>query len=178
MNNLRWNTLSIKTLVRMKEIFRTLRIVCVCFLLTSCESACEYKLEIETPDDDFMEAKTVTGRIVDSQGIPAKDVEVEFYYALKYSEYTLFYIPTNYRLKATATTDDNGVYRLSVKRRADEGHPKENFRDYYFVSRNKQNDPKKVSAIEIFYDCEKFWDTPETVVQEYKLENGSQGQAP
>lgn len=138
----------------------SLMLACSLCLLASCED----KYTTDTMDG-AIDQKIVTGRILDSYGKPFKGAEVKLRY-----EYMQFYGPDEYRQKATAVTDDKGVYRLSVLRKSDECKPdKDDTWNGYQLSVTMDEKQYFCGSFAWFDDVEAFWDTYETVVDDYRM---------
>lgn len=96
------------------------------FLLGSC-----VKEEIDVVIPENADVTKVTGRIVTTDGIGLPDIKLE----LRYSKSTTNFIDGSLsRLKASATTDKNGAYSLSLYLRDDELTFEEDYSKGYHIT--------------------------------------------
>jgi len=129
---------------------KTLSVLLIMFALTSCEK--------EEDDTDIVctsDCTTISGRVVTSGNLPLKGVKLQ----LKYIEQRMFYYHS--WLKREATTDANGLYRMSFNIKNSEVGTSDGQTYSYFELRADLNnlDPEKyflpehISETDISY----FW---------------------
>ena len=143
----------------MKYSYKLILVLCIIGLLSGCE-----KEEDDTPAD-AIDVLSVTGRIIDHNNQPVKNISVAFYY-----HYGSWFV--SYTLKkATSETDANGIYKLTVYRKKEEMNENgTSVSSYYIIPDVKKYEKKYfLTYIDETFNIEKFWIDRYHVVSDYVL---------
>lgn len=135
------------------------------FSLASCDwflRNISDKYTVDTPDD-FIDQKTITGRILDFNGSPISGIEVSAYY--EYYHWDSFFPHSDYTLKATSITDEKGYYSLDIYRKQDENDidsdsdssTASDSNMYYIKIEEKEGESFYRTRIFFTWDIEDFW---------------------
>ena len=139
----------------MKYSYKLL-VLCIIGLFSGCNKIIE---EDDTPAG-AIDQLSITGRIIDHNNQPVKNIPVVFYF------FRSGYIESLNRKKATSMTDENGIYKFTIFRKTDEN--KKGIETYYYLY--PDIDGKKYFKIaKYFYDIDAFWTERYHILSDYIL---------
>ena len=140
----------------MKYSYKLILALCIIGLLSGCD------IEEDDTPADAIDVLSVTGRIIDHNNQPVKNIPVSFYYNCGnwFINYTL--------KKATSKTDENGIYKLTVYRKKEERSGDRNEYIYYIAPNLNK---KKYFLINIYEteNIEDFWIDRYHIIDDYVL---------
>ena len=140
----------------MKYSYKLILALCIIGLLSGCD------IEVDDTPADAIDVLSVTGRILDHNNQPVKNIPVSFYYYCGnwFINYTL--------KKATSKTDENGIYKLTVYRKKEErsGDLKEYI---YYIVPNLNEKKYFLNYIYDTADIEDFWIDRYHIIDDYVL---------
>ena len=140
----------------MKYSYKLL-VLCIIGLLSGCE------IEEDDTPADAIDVLSVTGRILDHNNQPVKNIPISFYYNCGnwFINYTL--------KKATSKTDENGIYKLTVYRKKEERSINGGEGSIYYIVPNLN---KKKYFLTYLYETENiegFWTDRYHIIDDYVL---------
>lgn len=145
-----------QTIFDMKYSYKLILVLCIIGLLCGCD------IEEDDTPADAIDVLSVTGRILDHNNQPVKNIPVSFYF-----NYGNWFI--NYTLKkATSKTDENGIYKLTVYRKKEERSVNGEGSIYYIVPDLN----KKKYFLTYIYETgyiEDFWIDRYHIIDDYVL---------
>ena len=143
----------------MKYSYKLILVLCIIGLFSGCNKIIE---EDDTPAG-AIDQLSITGRIIDHNNQPVKNIPVVFYF------FRSGYIENLNRKKATSMTDENGIYKFTIFRKTDEN--KKGIETYYYLY--PDIDGKKYFKIaKYFYDIDAFWTERYHILSDYILWEG------
>ena len=143
----------------MKYSYKLILVLCIIGLFSGCNKIIE---EDDTPAG-AIDQLSITGRIIDHNNQPVKNIPVVFYF------FRSGYIESLNRKKATSMTDENGIYKFTIFRKTDEN--KKGIETYYYLY--PDIDGKKYFKIaKYFYDIDAFWTERYHILSDYILWEG------
>ena len=89
-------------------------------------SGCNKIIEEDDTPAGAIDQLSITGRIIDHNNQPVKNIPVVFYF------FRSGYIESLNRKKATSMTDENGIYKFTIFRKTDEN--KKGIETYYYFT--------------------------------------------
>ena len=141
----------------MKYSYKLILALCIIGLFSGCT------IEEDDTPADAIDVLSVTGRILDHNNQPVKNIPVVFYF------FRSGYIESLNRKKATSMTDENGIYKFTIFRKTDEN--KKGIETYYYLY--PDIDGKKYFKIaKYFYDIDAFWTERYHILSDYILWEG------
>ena len=141
----------------MKYSYKLILALCIIGLFSGCT------IEEDDTPADAIDQLTITGRIIDHNNQPVKNIPVVFYF------FRSGYIESLNRKKATSMTDENGIYKFTIFRKTDEN--KKGIETYYYLY--PDIDGKKYFKIaKYFYDIDAFWTERYHILSDYILWEG------
>lgn len=137
----------------MKYSYKLL-VLCIIGLLCGCIVE-----EDDTPAD-AIDQLSITGRILDHNNQPVKNIPVVFYYhyGSMFVSYTL--------KKATSKTDENGIYKLTVYRKEKE---RTGDGSSYYILPDMNEKKYFLTYIDETYDIDAFWTDRYHIIDDYVL---------
>ena len=148
----------------MRHLLTLVLFACFFSMLVSCE---DDTFIIDTPEGTI-DSCTIVGRVLDYKGEPYKNVPVKLLY--EYIHWYSFVRPTDYRLKDSAMTDEDGIYRLTLLRKEDETKPeKEDDYNLYSVFIDVDMPQYGLYTGHWIKNLDEFWKTKDTVMPDFYL---------
>lgn len=138
----------------MKYSYKLILALCIIGLFSGCT------IEEDDTPADAIDQLTITGRIIDHNNQPVKNIPVVFYF------YRGAYIVSCNRKKATSKTDENGIYKFTIFRKTDEDN--DGLEQYYYLYPDL-DDKKYFTQATYFHDIDAFWTDRYHVVSDYIL---------
>ena len=138
----------------MKYSYKLILALCIIGLFSGCT------IEEDDTPADAIDQLTITGRIIDHNNQPVKNIPVVFYF------YRGAYIVSCNRKKATSKTDENGIYKFTIFRKTDENN--DGLEQYYYLYPDL-DDKKYFTRATYFRDIDAFWTDRCHVVSDYIL---------
>ena len=138
----------------MKYSYKLILALCIIGLFSGCT------IEEDDTPADAIDQLTITGRIIDHNNQPVKNIPVVFYF------YRGAYIVSCNRKKATSKTDENGIYKFTIFRKTDENN--DGLEQYYYLYPDL-DDKKYFTRATYFRDIDAFWTDRYHVVSDYIL---------
>ena len=141
----------------MKYSYKLILILCIIGLLSGCE------IEEDDTPADAIDVLSVTGRILDHNNQPVKNIPVSFYYNCGnwFINYTL--------KKATSKTDENGIYKLTVYRKKEERSVNGGEGSIYYIVPNLNKKKYFLTYIDETFNIEDFWIDRYHIMDDYVL---------
>lgn len=142
----------------MKYSYKLILALCIIGLLSGCD------IEEDDTPADAIDVLSVTGRIIDHNNQPVKNIPVSFYYHCGnwFVNYTL--------KKATSKTDENGIYKLTVYRKKEERSVDgEGAGSIYYIEANLNEKKYFLTYIYETYNIEDFWIDRYHIIDDYVL---------
>ena len=141
----------------MKYSYKLILVSCIIGLLSGCH------IEEDDTPADAIDVLSVTGRILDHNNQPVKNIPISFYYNCGnwFINYTL--------KKATSKTDENGIYKLTVYRKKEERSINGGEGSIYYIDPNRN---KKKYFLTYLYETENiegFWTDRYHIIDDYVL---------
>lgn len=143
----------------MKYSYKLILVLCIIGSFSGCDKIIE---EVDTPAG-AIDQLSITGRIIDHNNQPIKNIPVVFYF------FRSTYLESLNRKKATSMTDENGIYKLTIFRKTDEN--KEGVETYYYLYPDI-DDKKYFKIAKYFYNIDAFWTDRYHVLSDYILWEG------
>lgn len=147
----------------MRHLLTLILFACFFSMLVSCEDT----LTIDTTEG-AIDKCTIIGRVLNYKGEPYKNVPIKLYY--EYTHWQSLARPTDYRLKDSAMTDEDGIYRLNLLRKEDETKlEKEDDYNLYSVFIDVDMPEYGLNTGHCIKNLDEFWKTKDTVMPDFYL---------
>lgn len=140
---------------------RKLYYVILVGIILSHLAACD-KYEVDTPNGGI-DQQTITGRVVDGDNNPVKNVRIKMAYLERAPLYSFT------RLKAEVLTDNDGIFKLDIFRKADEKKDSiSGFKNWYEIYADVDEN-KYFSCYTVINSPDEIWDKRNLVLGDFVL---------